>query len=533
MQSRLKVFNVILVFLVGSYATHIHAAALPQATGNSFAPGGSANDVGLLQDNLITIQTYHEWALLEHGFQRRRSQTISALVNEGPFAAIATALVFSYFIDEDEYWESEKEGEGRYEGVAYNEYRFMGEYVRTYLRAKYEQYSKREIALGREDEMLTYGDFQILFIDYDGAPLKSRTLDTLDPADYEGYAQNRQLRRSMYRLSDLFEVNEYSSADHHGEGTPKPARARSPWDNMFLFGSGGYRNQDVDSVGTTPGSETDSIQGSIGIAAMLSTELTSGISLTIADSDSEADTTAFNANTFVPFESDARSATFSLFTTFSDLEGYNFSGAYSYTHTSTDMVRRTAFNDAGGGGNLFVQANADDVDSGTHSFSLSGSYTRFEGNGWMWGPNASLSFGFGETDSYTETGGGTNVNLSVGESEYSFWTFTAGVHGSKYFKLSDNAKQKTLLNFGANWVHTESETDNDVLITQVDTGVTTTRLAGTEAANKPGDDYLQLSLGLNHNIGDRTRLGVSHSMELLRDNSFAYFIGINFSHVWD
>jgi len=355
----------------------------------------------------------------------------------------------------------------------------------------------------------------------------------MDPADYEGYALNGQARRKMIRLSDLFDVNEYSSADNHGEGTAKPARARSPWDNMFLFGSGGYRHQDVDSVGTTPGSETESFQGSIGIATMLSTELTSGVSLTIADSDSEADITTFNTGTFVPFESDARSATFSLFTTFSDLEGYNFSGAYSYTHTSTDMIRRTAFNDVGGAGDLFVQANADDVDSGTHNFSLSSSYTRFEGSGWMWGPNASLSFGFGETDGYTETGGGTNVNLSVGESEYSFWSFTAGVHGSKYFKLSDNAKQKTLLNFGANWVHTDSETDNDVLITQVDTGVTTTRLAGTEAANKPGDDYLQLSLGLNHNIGDRTRLGLSHSMELLRNNSFAYFFGLNFSHVWD
>ena len=103
MQSRLKVFNVILVFLVGSYATHIHAAALPQATGNSFAPGGSTNAVGTLQDSLITIQTYHEWALLEHGIHRPRSETIKALVNEGPFAAFATALIFGMFFDEAEY----------------------------------------------------------------------------------------------------------------------------------------------------------------------------------------------------------------------------------------------------------------------------------------------------------------------------------------------------------------------------------------------------------------------------------------------
>ncbi len=515
MQNKLKTFIAVVVFLMSSYSASVYSAALTQATDNSFAPGGSANDVTLLQDSLITIQGFNEWARLEHGFVRG-SVVIQALENEGPFAALAAAFLSS----ELRGMESEEE------------HYLWHSYEDRYLNAKYQQYQEREEAAGREDGMLSHRDFDRRFSPHEDN-MDGGTIDTMDPADYEGYALNGQARRKMIRLSDLFDVNEYSSADNHGEGTAKPARARSPWDNMFVFGSGGYRNQDVDSVGTTPGSETDSIQGSIGIATMLSTELTSGISLTIADSDSEADTTIFNTGTFVPFESDARSYTFSLFTTFSDLEGYNFSGAYSYTHTSTDMIRRTAFNDIGGGGDLFVQANADDVDSGTHNFSLSGSYTRFEGSGWMWGPNASLSFGFGETDAYTEAGGGTNVNLSVGESEYSFWSFTAGVHGSKYFKLSDNAKQKTLLNFGANWVHTESETDNNVLITQVDTGVTTTRLAGTEAANKPGDDYLQLSLGLNHNIGDRTRLGVSHSMELLRNNSFAYFFGLNFSHVWD
>ena len=527
MQSRLKVFNVILVFLVGSYATHIHAAALPKATGNSFCPGGSCNaavDQFSSANTILSFSRFHQ----DLHAQLQEERAAEFLDKYGPFFLLHPEVNFELYkmVSDEANYNVET-------GYAY----------KRYLRGKYQQYRARQEAAGVDSsryvseqefiKMLNPGGLDERdpwrpYNQYDGG-----TMDTLDPADYEGYAQNSQLRRSMYRLSDLFEVNEYSSADHHGEGTVKPAKAYSPWDNMFLFGSGGYRNQDVDSVGAAPGSETDSIQVNIGIAAILTSELTSGISLTIADSDGEADTTTFNTGTFVPFESDARSATFSLFTTFRDLEGYNFSGGYSYTHTSTDLVRRTAFNDVGGGGNLFVQANADDVDSGTHSFSLSGSYTRFEGNGWMWGPNASLSFGFGETDSYTETGGGTNVNLSVGESEYSFWTFTAGVHGSKYFKLSDNAKYKTLFNFGANWVHTESETDNDVLITQVDTGATSTRLAGTEAANKPGDDFLQLSLGISHNVDDRTRLSLSHSMELLRDNSFAYFIGINFSHVWD
>jgi hypothetical protein len=518
MQNKLKTFIAVVVFLMSSYSASVYSAALTQATDNSFAPGGSANDVTLLQDSLITIQGFNEWARLEHNFVRK-SVAIRTLENEGPFAAFAAAWLYGMTGDD----EDEEEDDLWYR------------YEYEYLDAQYEQYKRREFLHGRQDEAISRSEFMYRFspASYSYRSLDGGTIDTQDPADYEGYALNGQARRKMIRLSDLFDVNEYSSADNHGEGTAKPAQASSPWDNMFVFGSGGYRHQDVDSVGTTPGSETESFQGSIGIATMLSTELTSGVSLTIADSDSEADTTTFNTGTFVPFESDARSATFSLFTTFSDLEGYNFSGAYSYTHTSTDMIRRTAFNDIGGGGDLFVQADADDVDSGTHNFSLSGSYTRFEGSGWMWGPNASLSFGFGETDGYTEAGGGTNVNLSVGESEYSFWSFTAGVHGSKYFKLSNNAKQKTLLNFGANWVHTDSETDNDVLITQVDTGVTTTRLAGTEAANKPGDDYLQLSLGLNHNVGDRTRLGLSHSMELLRDNSFAYFFGLNFSHVWD
>jgi hypothetical protein len=516
---------------MSSYSASVYSVALPQAAGNSFAPGGSTNAVGTLQDSLITIHGFHDWSRANYP-NEQGSTALSELSNHGPFYVLMQLLIVGKIAPyedrsdeefDDMFGDRDSRGSRNYDEIRHR--------YDLYFENKFDQYVDREKAAGRLP--MSAHEFYIKFHALHTERDKSGTIDTMDPADYEGYALNGQARRKMIRLSDLFDVNEYSSADNHGEGTAKPAQASSPWDNMFVFGSGGYRNQDVDSVGATPGSETDSIQGSIGIATMLSTELTSGISLTIADSDSEADTTTFNTGTFVPFESDARSTTFSLFTTFSDLEGYNFSGAYSYTHTSTDMIRRTAFNDIGGGGDLFVQANADDVDSGTHNFSLSGSYTRFEGSGWMWGPNASLSFGFGETDAYTETGGGTNVNLSVGESEYSFWSFTAGVHGSKYFKLSDNAKQKTLLNFGANWVHTDSETDNDVLITQVDTGVTTTRLAGTEAANKPGDDYLQLSLGLNHNIGDRTRLGVSHSMELLRNNSFAYFFGLNFSHVWD
>jgi len=524
MQNKLKLL-LALIFLMSSYSVSVYSAALTQATGNSFAPGGSTNAVGTLQDSLITIQGFSEWSNANYPIEYE-STALHNQSSEGPFALLAQLLFAASFAQGDNADDVFEDlfGDG---GKDYDEIRYR---YRLYFNNKFQQYLDREEAAGREPMLLVefFSMFNPHYGGYDGG-----TIDTMDPADYEGYALNGQARRKMIRLSDLFDVNEYSSADNHGEGTAKPAQASSPWDNMFVFGSGGYRHQDVDSAGTTPGSETESFQGSIGIATMLSTELTSGVSLTIADSDSEADTTTFNTGTFVPFESDARSYTFSLFTTFSDLEGYNFSGAYSYTHTSTDMIRRTAFNDIGGGGDLFVQANADDVDSGTHNFSLSGSYTRFEGSGWMWGPNASLSFGFGETDAYTEAGGGTNVNLSVGESEYSFWSFTAGVHGSKYFKLSNNAKQKTLLNFGANWVHTDSETDNNVLITQVDTGVTTTRLAGTEAANKPGDDYLQLSLGLNHNIGDRTRLGLSHSMELLRSNSFAYFFGLNFSHVWD
>ena len=78
-----------------------------------------------------------------------------------------------------------------------------------------------------------------------------------------GMKPNRN--ENIARLSDLFDINEYSSADHHGEGTAKPVqtRSRSPWDNIFLFSSGGYRNQELDSVGETSGSETESFHGNL------------------------------------------------------------------------------------------------------------------------------------------------------------------------------------------------------------------------------------------------------------------------------
>ena len=60
MQNKLKIFITVAVFLMSSYSASVYSAALTQATDNSFAPGGSANDVTLLQDSLITIQGFNE-----------------------------------------------------------------------------------------------------------------------------------------------------------------------------------------------------------------------------------------------------------------------------------------------------------------------------------------------------------------------------------------------------------------------------------------------------------------------------------------
>jgi hypothetical protein len=442
-----------LVFSIISYSSSVYSVdtTLEQSTDNSFAPGGSTNDVSLAQSDLF--------------------QMLANFENVTSLGDLFNLLAFM-----------EKLG---------------------------------EVGL----------DADFLFMEDEGVA----GINKMKPNRNENIA----------RLSDLFDINEYSSADHHGEGTAKPVqtRSRSPWDNIFLFSSGGYRNQELDSVGETSGSETESFHGNFGIAAMFTKEIMAGVSLTIQNSDTEADERIFNeaVNTgkFVPFELDADSTTVSLFTSFNSSKGYRLTGTYSYTDTSTDMIRRTAFDDIGGGGNLFVLARADDVDSDIHNFSLNGGYTFFEESGWMWGPKVSLSYGFGESDAYTETGGGTNVNMSVGESEYTFWTVSAGVHASKHFKLYDNAKQKTHASFGVDYVRVDNRTDNDVLITQVDTNVSITRPAGTDSINKPGDDFLRLALGLNHNVTDNARLGFNHSMELLRDHSFAYSLGLNFAYTWN
>ena len=457
-----------LVFSIISYSSSVYSVdtTLEQSTDNSFAPGGSTNDVSLAQSDLFQMLA---------NFENVTSLGNMVGVNHGRGTRVGVAYAYG-------------------EGV-------------------------------RQDDYLMYLDADFMFIEDEGVA----GINKMKPNRNENIA----------RLSDLFDINEYSSADHHGEGTAKPVqtRSRSPWDNIFLFSSGGYRNQELDSVGETSGSETESFHGNFGIAAMFTKEIMAGVSLTIQNSDTEADERIFNeaVNTgkFVPFELDADSTTVSLFTSFNSSKGYRLTGTYSYTDTSTDMIRRTAFDDIGGGGNLFVLARADDVDSDIHNFSLNGGYTFFEESGWMWGPKVSLSYGFGESDAYTETGGGTNVNMSVGESEYTFWTVSAGVHASKHFKLYDNAKQKTHASFGVDYVRVDNRTDNDVLITQVDTNVSITRPAGTDSINKPGDDFLRLALGLNHNVTDNARLGFNHSMELLRDHSFAYSLGLNFAYTWN
>lgn len=177
-----------------------------------------------------------------------------------------------------------------------------------------------------------------------------------------------------------------------GKASPLPERV----ERFGLFASGDYQHFEFD-IDANSSTTTQNHSATAGAFFRLNSDWSAGLATSYLDGDSDLDGTASGTETdgvaLVPFLSHRSGGLSNTF-------------LYSAGWIDNDIRRNV------GGGN-FATA---DPETTTHAISWKRSYQARLGP-FVTGPVGSLSYITGETDAYTETGGGAS-NVSVGERDF-------------------------------------------------------------------------------------------------------------------
>jgi uncharacterized protein YhjY with autotransporter beta-barrel domain len=275
-----------------------------------------------------------------------------------------------------------------------------------------------------------------------------------------------------------------------------PLEEPKRWE-LYTVGDIGDVDQDaLDTVNR--GYRNRTYAGSVGAEYFVSEKLNVGTAFSYADSDTDFSENLGSADI------DGQMA--SVYATYFKNGAY-IDGLYSFGAFDHDLVRTTLGGDSIGS-----------TESNTHTFSVNAGQN-FDYKGLVTGPTVGLDHSRGTIDAYTETGG---LPLNFADRNFESTISSLGWQVSKTQMVNDNV---LMLQASASWDHEY----------QPGSGVTRGSLVADPAVPfngvnaGPGDNWLNVGLGLRLITRQGWDFEVDYQTQLLRDDVTAHFAGLKTS----
>ena len=280
------------------------------------------------------------------------------------------------------------------------------------------------------------------------------------------------------------------------------AETTSPLLRRFEVWTGGdFSFYEQDALSTIEGFDTDSYSASIGAEYRLFPSLALGLAWSYSES-----------NTNFPLGSvDTTGHAISAYLTG---KWRNFYGNFLFSHSFLESdIQRNALNGMNARANPDSYANVVDANIGYN----------WKPGKWIIGPFAGLQWTQGETDAYSESGGGS-ANLDVGGIDIQSLESRVGLSAAYQHETSWGA---IVPHVSVAWVHEHFNEEESVDIELQQSPFTrvqgNTILGRTESFGfnargpEPGTDYVNIQAGLGIRYKDRVKLDFTYFVNPLRD----------------